>query len=301
MTQWRQHTLESAKRCHRYYQLRELEGWGLREEPSKMTFGTEFHLALECYELEIATGYGANSGIMNALENIADSKLPTVGKYSREQLLRGFSWYTDWAADDPLTTVCLDDVEVEYGELKARVPHPLVECEFDVPIPGTKHTLGGRADRIVEHDGALWVLDHKTTETTISNDYFARFGTAEQVSAYTWAVSKWLGRPVAGFIIDAIQVYAEGFRFMRGVATRTPAQLDEWLRDTQLAIAAIERSENADYFPMNTAACSVYGKCLFRDSVCAKAPHVRPQFLAANYVKKTVDVVAGVDVVSLPA
>jgi hypothetical protein len=272
--QWRQHTLESLKRCGRYYQLRELEGWTLPEEPAKMTFGSAFHAMLEAYEVLLASGHSEEHALLRALEAARAFALPPVGKYSQEQLLRGFAWYTDWAQQDALRTV----VHPLIG--------PLVEWEFEVSLPNGD-TLGGRVDRVVELEGALWILDHKTTETTLAPEYFLRFGTAEQVSAYTYAAGRYLGRPVAGFIIDAIQVYAEGFRFMRGVATRTPAQLAEWLADTLIHIERGEQSRNAGHWPMNSAACSVYGKCLYRDSICAKDPAARPKLLQAHYVQKS--------------
>lgn len=111
--------------------------------------------------------------------------------------------------------------------------------------------MWGRLDAIVQsrHDGALYVLDHKTTGRL--TPYFTdKFRNDSQMTGYTWAASKTLGMPVAGVYINAIEFsklpdssrkcsshgvpYSEcGPLHLKSellIYTRTPDQQEAWRR-----------------------------------------------------------------------
>lgn len=105
-----------------------------------------------------------------------------------------------------------------YAEEPFRVLH--VEEEFDIPMSRIcrdvlgrewggpeEWTWAGKVDGVVEFDGAIFVLEHKTTSASIEDPggiYWASLGMSGQDAAYEAALND-RGYEVAGTIFDAIR------------------------------------------------------------------------------------------------
>jgi hypothetical protein len=96
-------------------------------------------------------------------------------------------------------------------------------------------------------------------------------------------------------IIDAAQILVNSTKFQRGPVSRTPAQLDEWIKDLFAKFEELERRVETNHWPLNDKACGLphtdpktgetrYG-CPFRD-VCSADPSMRELLLKANFSRR---------------
>ncbi|MBX5436752.1 MAG: PD-(D/E)XK nuclease family protein [Alicyclobacillaceae bacterium] len=174
-----------------------------------------------------------------------------------------------------------------------------VEKEFLLPIinPATgrksrKFALGGKVDAIAEdEDGRLWVVENKTTGTSIGQ-FRETYGLNNQLTLYAYAVSRMLERPVAGIIVRAVvksraepkkkggeiveswdeykarllaAYEAEPDKYLaEDTVERTPEQLAQF--EAELWLETQERlwQTKTGVIRHNTANCSLYGGCPFR-------------------------------------
>lgn len=157
------------------------------------------------------------------------------------------------------------------------------EYSFTIDI-GNDVLLCGHIDRLVQYSGDYYVMDQKTTGSTISPRYFDDFNPDTQMSLYTLAGNMIYGLPVKGVVIDAAQIAVGFSRFERGFTFRTKPQLEEWLKDTMYHIRSAQQATRDNYFPKNRSSCNKYGGCQFR-GVCARSPEVRENFLKADFVQ----------------
>jgi hypothetical protein len=156
----------------------------------------------------------------------------------------------------------------------------------DAPQP---YLLCGHLDRVVNYADSLYVMDRKTSVTTISGYYFDQWSPNNQMSLYSLAGKIMLNSPIKGVIIDAAQVMLEKPNaFARGFAYRTPDQLDEWLLDLRYNLAQAEAYATANYWPQNDTSCTKYGGCQFKE-VCSKSPAIRETYLKGTFDKTGLD------------
>ena len=211
-----------------------------------------------------------------------------AGKYkNRESIVGLVIDYLDHFIDDPAETFILDNgepavelsfrFELDWGPKAAGGNKPAVF--------GQPYLLCGHLDRVVNFNDALYVMDRKTSMTTLSGYYFDQWSPSNQMTLYTLAGNVVLKSPIKGVIIDAAQVLLEKPNaYARGFTYRTPDQLDEWREDLRFWLGQAEAFATAGHWPMNDTACGNYGGCKFRE-VCSKYPQVREQYLKSSFDK----------------
>ena len=89
---------------------------------------------------------------------------------------------------------------------------------------GQPYLLCGHLDRVVNYFDDLFVMDRKTSTSTLSSYFFQQFDPNNQMSLYSLAGQVVLNSPVKGVIIDAAQVLMDSSRFVRHITYRTPDQ-----------------------------------------------------------------------------
>lgn len=288
---WDSTSLGAFKTCPRYYEYNIVQGFRKKSENVHLIFGSHLHSMLECYDRAKAEGASHKEATASAIELgfmlTFDSTLgrpwasdePTK---TRETLIRAVIWYLDKFEDDPMTTVTLANGK------------PAVEMSFRHEIDvrsdatGEDYMLCGHIDRLAHWQDQIWWIDRKTTKSAIYQDFFDRYSPDNQVSLYSFSGRIAFGIPVAGGVIDAIQVGVSFSRFQRGIIPRSKSQLDEWFVDTQYWLEQAERFAEANHYPMNEKSCSNYGGCPYR-SVCGASPEVRSQLLKMQYSKQIWD------------
>lgn len=319
---WDSTSIGLAQTCLRKYQYKLIEGWSSPNLSVHLRFGAHYATALEHYYKHVALGMTEEDALVEVVrealedtwdrpdcetcggmgqllihpegvpfsQSLADMETCEIcagcGKQgvgtgeawnsmhnlkTRETLIRSIVWYFDHFKDDPAPVHILADGK------------PAVEHSFAIPVDNGI-TFTGHIDRLVDYAGHPYVMDQKTSGSTIGPYFFHQFNPNVQMSMYTFAGQVSLGVPVKGVIIDAAQIAVGFTRFERNFTMRTEDQLEEWYDTSMYWIEQAQKAARENFFPMNTSSCGNYGGCEFRD-ICAKSPSVRKQFLEGNFVR----------------
>lgn len=306
---WDSTSLGWLKECPRKYQYSMVEQWRTKSDSVHLDFGAWYHSALEHYDKDRAQGMTHEEALHNTIKSamewtwvgpVLDEEgvllkeagpwTPDHSNKTRETLIRSIIWYIEQFKDDPAQTVILDNGK------------PAVELSFKMELdwgpdtskelPGDDrdlfkqpYVLCGHLDRVVNFAGGTYVMDRKTSSSTIGSNYFDQYDPDNQMSLYTLAAKVIYQTPVKGVIIDAVQIAVGFSRFSRGFTYRTEAQLEEWLLDLKHWFHLAEQYSVENYWPMNDKSCHKYGGCPFR-RICSKSPEVRSKFLESDFHKK---------------
>jgi hypothetical protein len=282
---WSAHSIGLLKTCPRKYQLKKIEGWVPKGGGSvHPTFGIHYHKALENYDEFRAKGLDHDESLLWVLHFLFTATHGWESDHSaknRETLFRSVVWYLEGYKDDTAKTLILSDGS------------PAVELSFQFATEypaddGTPFCLNGRLDRIVDFGGDNFIIDRKTTGSTLSSYYFDQYNPDNQSTLYTVASQIVYGMLVKGVMIDAAQIAVGFTRFERGLTLRSAGQLDEWMVDFSFWMETNRRYAEQNYWPMNETACGNYGGCEFR-GICSKDPSVREIYLKTDFEKRVED------------
>ena len=196
----------------------------------------------------------------------------------------------DLELDDKRTHVMGDWILRNYHTTYQSMPWKLLATEqaFTIPLPNGNNLLG-RIDKIVEWNGAVWVIDHKTT-SQLGAQYFKMIEPSLQFPGYVYAARQ-LGFPAVGVVVDAILV-AKGLLKAATRANLTPLaryddyvadwQLNEWMETAMRIQKTIVASEVSDVWIPNFGSCTHYGECAYRQ-IDVEEPGVRQRVIEHNY------------------
>jgi hypothetical protein len=278
---WSSTSLDLLKTCPRLYEYTVIRGWASRDESIHLRFGIEYHQALQDYAIAKAKGIRHEDAIHDTIRalhgRIHDwvvDRGTRAGKYkNRESVVSLVIDYLDHFVDDPAETFILFNGEPAV-ELSFRL-----EMDWGPQAEGqTPYLLCGHLDRIVSYADNLYVMDHKTSMTTLSSYYFNQWSPSNQMTLYTYAGNVVLHSPVKGVIISAAQIKLEDPNtFQRGFTYRTQDQLSEWTDDLRFWLGQAEAFATAGHWPQNDTSCSKFGGCKFRE-VCSRSPQVRETY-----------------------
>ena len=310
---WDSTSLGYLKTCPRLYQYQMIDGWGARDESIHLRFGIEYHQALQDYDDAKAEGQDHAKATHHAVEQllvrthdwVVDTSERPGSLKNRNSLTMAVVWYLEHYRVDAAQTFILDNgkpatelsfrFELDWGPSAAERSYEPADGKShpkDEPIlwnsKSQPYLLCGHLDRVVTYQDEIFVMDRKTTTTTLSNYYFSQFEPNNQMTLYTLASKVILDSPIKGVIIDAVQILTASAEFQRGITYRTPKTLDEWVGDLQYYFAMAEQFAVANYWPMNDTACDKFGWCKFK-KICSKDPSVRPQFLKTNFIKQELE------------
>lgn len=276
--------------CPRKYQLAIREGWQPKHRALPLSFGLAFHQLMEDFHKARAAGASKtealHAGVRQALilgRGFVDPK----GIRTQASLVRAFIWYHLHYWNDPTSTVILANGKAAV-ELSFRY-------EIGIKAPdGTPYLFTGHLDRLASFGDKIYAPDYKTTNSTLSPDWFSKYLLDDQMSGYDFGVRVIYGPESAGVLVDGIQLAVTFTRFQRGFAPRNEASRDEWVQDTIRWIMQAERyaKEEVDLgftkWPMNRKSCHHYGGCMFLE-VCQKHPSVRQQWLEKEFEQRQWD------------
>jgi hypothetical protein len=280
---WDSTSLGWFKTCPTLYHYQMVLGYTPRDDRLHLDFGIWLHTAIEHYYLHVLqSNVGHNEAIRLVVREALtstwiDGKPWThdIEKYAntknRETLIRTIIWYLDTYphfADDAKTVILANG-------------KPAVELSFRFPVDHGL-MLSGHMDRLVTFAGDVYVMDHKTTSTTLGPYYFRSYTPDNQVSVYSTAAKIAYNVPISGVIIDGIQTLVGGTNFERGFASRKASILEEWLEDFYIFAAQARHFTEIGRFPQNDKACF---NCKFRE-VCSSDPRMREKVLASNFTHR---------------
>jgi PD-(D/E)XK nuclease superfamily len=300
---WSSSSLDLLKTCPRLYEYTMIQGWASRDESIHLRFGIEYHTALQDYATFRARGIKHEDAIHDTIRalhsRVYDWVVPgssRAGRYKNRETVVGLVIdYLDHFVDDSAETYVLADgspaVELsfrfalDWGPQMREVgdgPDKIADWEPRFTQP---YLLCGHLDRVVNFHNDLYVMDHKTSLSTISTYYFNQWSPSNQMTLYTLAGGVVLNSPIKGVVISAAQIkLTEPNVFQRGFTYRTPDQLHEWLEDLRFWLGQAEAFATANYWPMNDTSCTKFGGCKFKE-VCSKSPQVRESYLRSEFDK----------------
>lgn len=285
---WDSTSLGYLKTCPRLYQYTMIEGFRRSGPSVHLDFGGWYHKALENYDKFIADGKSHDDAlaevVLEALKWTWINGAPWVAEKedtnkTRETLVRSVIWYLEkYGPNDAAKTIILANGK------------PAVELSFRLELPfnaapNQPYLLCGHLDRVVEFTGGTYVMDRKTTKTTLSSYYFDQYEPDNQMSLYSFAGKVMYSLPINGVVIDAVQIAVGFSRNERGFTFRTDAQNEEWIEDAKHWFNLARQFAEANYWPMNDKSCHQYGGCVFR-KICSKSPEVRGRFLESDFTRR---------------
>lgn len=290
---WDSTSLNLLKTCAYKYYLSMIEQWSSKHQAVPLSFGIAYHAALESYDKARAEGLDYDAATIAAVRKALEKSgtrnpdgsftpwADSSNTRNRYTLCRAVVWYLEQFKNDSVKTVILSN-----GKPAVELSYRYGTGHFTAE--GEEFELSGHLDRVVEFDNQRFIQDRKSTEQTITPKFFEKFSPDNQMSGYSLAGKVVFGIDTAGVMIDACQTAVSFTRFERGFASRTSAQLSEWFDDAMVWLKIAELYAVQQHWPMNDAACTLYGGCQFRP-MCRKDPAVREVFLESNFEKKVWD------------
>jgi hypothetical protein len=279
---WDSVSLNHLKTCPYKYYLSTIQGWTFKIKPVKMAFGIAFHTLMQTFHTLLAAGIDRDTAIHRTvrLAGLLGDYIPEGSTaHTKATLTRAFVWYVHHFEDDPARILQLPDGNAAV-ELDTRFPF--------VEVHGVQTYIVVHLDTLVEFHGGVYFMDYKSTAAQLNKNFFEKFVQDNQMALYHLAASVTLDAPIAGGIIDAVQIGVNYARFQRHLLDRTPAKNQDFIDDLEkwLNLAAIY-AEN-DYYPQNETACGQYGGCHFRD-VCKHSRREHEMYLRTSFRKSTWD------------
>ena len=251
--------------CRRKYKFRHVEGLVPMVTATPLAFGGAIHTALDEWYKSKDTDKAVEIFKGTYEENIEvdNKRTHRMGEW----ILRN---YNDKYLNQPCKTVA-------------------TEQAFTLPLPNGNNLIG-RLDKIVDWDGVLWVMDHKTT-SQLGYTFFNMHTPNLQFDGYVWAARQ-LGYNVQGLIVDAMLV-AKGLLESSSRARLTPLARDFAIRSDAAVLEYVKEITNiqgdmdltqvgkAEYYP-NYDACTYYGECAYR-RICMEDPSIRDKVKKMDY------------------
>lgn len=193
-----------------------------------------------------------------------------------------------------------DEARAGKGRTLGYPDEPMVELSLNAQAEPLIHPWAGKIDRLIELGGLCYVEDHKTT-SRLDRNYYRGFELSQQMMGYTLLAQQLMpSRQVVGVRINVAHVLKTGTKFERQLFTYSPAQLDEWARNTNEWMHRLscdiyrwenkrkEGTEGYDpsYWPLahyGDNGCSrKYGTCVYHQ-VCSVSPRLRQGMLESQF------------------
>lgn len=277
---WSASSLLTLGECPRKFELRYVEGWSGKEESLDFVFGTAFHAAMHKYWAAQIRGQSKAEALDNAIQVAWAFDLPKPARPSQLGkthigLARLLTAYHDDYNDKP------DMVMLVGGE-------PALEVEFSFLLPvvsadGTPYRMRGYIDALVNFGGCYTCLDYKTTGRPLTDWYFQKFEINVQNYIYSAAAQVLTGVDFTRFLVDAVSINQYGdVELQRKPIDLTTGEIEEGLVDVSEFIRLAEHYASRNYWPKNTAACTM---CEF-NNVCNKDPKTRINVLESDFIQQ---------------
>ena len=157
----------------------------------------------------------------------------------------------------------------QHKRWKVLQVEPVVELQLNPSL-----TWFIKPDLIMQDDGGIWAVEHKTTRKPLIDSYWRQFEPNLQLTGQAAYVQEQYGQ-CAGIRVNAINIgyrkrayrgEAPGFHceFSYNIFNRTPRQVEDWKENVGQAVSKLEReiTYSRPQWVKNEASCTY---CEFRD------------------------------------
>jgi hypothetical protein len=250
-------TLDTFLTCRRKYYWMICRKIRPKYVASALEFGTAVHASLAAYYTQ---------GLDEALKVMEKSFVDREGEDLRTVAngKKMVSAYADKYKNEPFKIM-------QFGG------KPAVEIGFAVPLG--KVMYAGRLDALVDWNGEMFVLEHKST-TRMDSGYFKQFSPNMQVDGYIYGAGAYTGRKCAGCVVNGLELWkdvkkptyktkAPEDHFARDPQSRNEAQLNDFAQQVNLIVEDIDKCESkgcgiGDFY-QNKHSCRNYNSdCPYR-------------------------------------
>lgn len=182
--------------------------------------------------------------------------------------------WEDRFGDDKRTHEKGEKILKKYAETYPKEPFEIIgepEMGFTVDLEGNEYV--GRFDLVIEWNGEMYVLDHKTS-SRMGYNYFHRYRPDFQMTGYTWAAEQVFDRPCAGVMINVLYFTKTKIDFFRDTSPRMPHEKQEFVTYATNRMANI-KARNPDRmkdWEQKWVACTDWGTCQFRELCISAEP-----------------------------
>jgi PD-(D/E)XK nuclease superfamily len=256
-----------------------------RKRDSPIMFGGAIHRALE-------TLYRGSAFIpapcpLGPCQRCKGEPIPTMSAVF-------LAHYTD-DPDDPREIRTVDrglDLLAQYLGKWRREPFDVlaVEVPFELEYQpsdwiGLTFKYIGRIDLVVEQDGTLMTVDHKTT-TRFGMVFDTSFKLSGQFTGYMKGASKLLNREVHIALANAMRITTkiDDSSFARIYTHRTPEEFDRWEREVQHVMQQILTMRESGFWPRSAPyACGAFNRVCEYYSLCISSAQTRETLKQSAY------------------
>ena len=241
--------LQSARNCPRNFFFRHvlnLVPQGVPEMGMKAIFGIALHKGVE----RLWHGDSIEDASEAAIEEFNSfgmewgEKLP----YTAQGLMMALA---SWASQFQDSNKSFDMYAPEVGFL----------------VPMGDFNYYGRIDGVYTKDGKRGVWELKTTKSA----YYICENPHNQITGYLWAVSQTTGERVKEATLDIIQLQVRKIDCTRITTQRSEWNLGSFVAETQFLVSVLRGMFESGIWPMNTAYCTNWGGCAYKDLCACKS------------------------------
>jgi len=181
-----------------------------------------------------------------------------------------------------------------YFEKYAQEPFTVLENEktFRIMIPGTNLYLIGRIDKIINLDGVIYVMDHKTT-SRLGYEFFYKIKPNMQFDGYITAARQ-MGYPKCDSVFLDVLLVAKGLLIPAQAAkltplarlpdTRSESDLAKYLVNVRSILKDIASCYESGVWYENTEGCCDFVQCPYR-RICKEDESIHEQVIKMDYMK----------------
>jgi len=254
--------------CRRKYYLERVRRITTKYPPVPLLFGNAIHKALDCWYKTHDIDVTKQVFTDNFEEVEGDSKRTYAVGCKLLEL------YADKYAHEPFTVLRTEQM-------------------FTLPIPDTNFSMCGKIDKIIDWDGAVYVMDHKTT-SRLGYEFFYNIKPNMQFDTYIWGARQ-IGYPkCSNIFLDALLV-AKGLTVPSQLAkltplarlpdSRTDEEIEDYVTNLKHILVDLEKSYTEDIWYSNTESCTNYTECPYR-RICKEDKSIQERVIAMDYQER---------------
>jgi hypothetical protein len=246
--------------CQRRFWWRHVKDLTTKTRSTPLEFGGAIHAALNVW-FKNSSAEGALMAFKKAWEAVGgdyqDDQKRTLAK--GERILKG---YIAKYAQEPFTVLAN-------------------EKSFQIVMPNGL-TYIGRRDRVVNWQGAIYVMEHKTM-SQLGYTSFDKFKPNLQIDGYIYEAAKNEYPQCHGCVVDAILVAKTKEEYARKIETRTAEEINNFPELFQQITESIQNSLANDHWVPNYEMCTYYGQCPYR-TLCMQPKALWDRIASTEYV-----------------
>ena len=276
-------TLAAFRRCPRYaFYRHELHLKRTSESSLALNAGTLWHTLMCSWYGSQSLGLSREERILSAMETMLAQAKDMPDILSGDDPIRNpshitevFVAYTQKYGERDHFQVFIDDGE------------PYVEKGFSLEMWDGGPLFVGRVDGLVNWNGRLFVLEHKTT-SRVTQAYMDKWRMDFQTPGYVYAIRELTGLPIVGTLINVAAWHKNivpDKTFFRVPVTRNPGQMKMWKTQTIRWYQKYQEARESGEWDMNDGSCTMYNQvCPYMDICCATNPETQKTIIENNYI-----------------